>query len=565
MPVYRGDHSPFLLSKKQNKGQRFSFLRVLSFFRHPQPFACLLGAACLGMTGWAFHTGIVLGMDQRVGSEALLRVATGYACVFTKKFLGIGGFAVSEQIFNDLEHAGLTLQRDILGKLNLVPKEFPKDGICTLHIQNGAFLDQVIRQGLEHGAEYRDLSHTIRGFGDDVGLATFISAASDLFGYHIRALYYLYFSLHLLSVAGFVLERRKDSLALASLLAFLCLLYSFCFYSPHLLPDQPPQLRGSGNMVNPRFIPVLAMVPAFHLGWMTVRRVPISAGVLAVALLQSLLVCLAIQIRVTAAWIPLGFLLVLLGVAACRLFLKSASGFPLPSLASCWPLGVCLLAATVSHVGTKLSFHPQAYGQKGSMSSHTLWHAVYYSLQGHPEYQAKYAAAHDFKVDDDMPLQAVTNYLRNHPEKETPDIYIAGKTLKGAAYERLCREAFWEFFQKDPRFVVETFFVTHPVGFMRMVFEALRAEVAKIKVYFWVLLVGVGITLVTALRKEPEPFLEYLLILFIASLPCLAVPILTVCGSSVTPDQQLLLRVFALFSLAWLLAWVFRQRQPDDS
>ena len=57
-------------------------------------------------------------MDQRVGSEALLQVATGYACVFTKKFLGIGGFDVSEQIFNDLEHAGLTLQRDILGKLS---------------------------------------------------------------------------------------------------------------------------------------------------------------------------------------------------------------------------------------------------------------------------------------------------------------------------------------------------------------------------------------------------------------------------------------------------------------
>jgi len=525
----------------------------------------LLGAACLGITGWAFHTGIVLGMDQRVGSEALLRVATGYACAFTKKFLGIGGFAVSEQIFNDLEHAGLTLQRDILEKLNLVPQDFPKDGICTLHIQNGAFLDQVIRQGLERGMEYRDLSHTIRGFGDDVGLATFISAASGLFGYHIRALYYLYFLLHLLSVAGFVLERRKDPLALASLLAFLCLLYSFCFYSPHLLPDQPPQLRGSGNMVNPRFIPILAMVPAFHLVWMTVRRVQISAGVLAVALLQSSLVCLAIQIRVTGAWIPLGFLLVLLGVAVCHFFPKSGSGFPLPRLASCWPLGVCLLAATVSHVGTRLSFHPQAYGQKGSMSSHTLWHAVYYSLQGHPQYQAKYAAAHDFKVGDDMPLQAVTNYLRDHPEKETPEIYITGKTLKGAAYERLCREVFWGFCRKDPRFVVETFFVTHPVGFMKMFFEALRAEVAKIKVSFWALFGGVGIALVTVLRKEPGPFLEYLLILSIASLPCLAVPILTVCGSSVTPDQQLLLRVLAFFSLAWLLAWVFRQPQPDKS
>jgi hypothetical protein len=553
------------LSKKQNKRQLFSFFRALNFFCHPKPLAFLLGAACLGMTGWAFCTGIALGMDQRVGSEALLRVATGYACSFTKKFLGIGGFAVSEQIFHDLEHAGLTLQRDILEKLNLVPRDFPQDGIFTQHIQNGAFLDQVIRAGLARGSEYRDLSHTIRGFGDDVGLATFISAASSLFGYHIRALYYLYSLLHLLSVAGFVLERRKDPLALASLLAFLCLLYSFCFYSPHLLPDQPPQLRGSGNMVNPRFLSVLAMVPAFHLVWMTARRVPISAGILAVALLQSLLVCFAIQIRVTAAWIPLGFLLVLLGVTVCRLFLKSGSGFPLPSLASCWPLGVCLLAATVSHVWTRLSFHPQAYGQKGSMSSHTLWHAVYYSLQGHPQYQAKYAAAHDFKVDDDMPLQAVTNYLRNHPEKETPEIYITGKTLKGAAYERLCREAFWEFFRKDPRFVVETFFVVHPAGFAGMFFEVLRTEVAEIKFYFWALLGAVELALVMALRKEPGPFLEYLLILFLASLPCLAVPILTVCGSSVTPDQQLLLRVFAFFSLAWLLAWIFRQRQPGKS
>jgi hypothetical protein len=95
----------------------------------------------------------------------------------------------------------------------------------------------------------------------------------------------------------------------------------------------------------------------------------------------------------------------------------------------------------------------------GWLSYHAVWHSIYYSLQFHPKYVEKYGAYHDGKDGDEMPIAGALAYLKEHPEEDKPELFIAGRSLKHSALERLARLAFFEFLRRDPWFVFETFVI----------------------------------------------------------------------------------------------------------
>src|SRR5262245_66518603 len=83
------------------------------------------------------------------------------------------------------------------------------------------------------------------------------------------------------------------------LLSAAGLVYVSCYYSDFLLLPEP---GGSGNMLNPRFMPVLALIPGIHLLLMLVDMAAPNWWRVAIVLFQAGIIFLAIHIRVSAIW-----------------------------------------------------------------------------------------------------------------------------------------------------------------------------------------------------------------------------------------------------------------------
>src|SRR5262249_40641331 len=86
-----------------------------------------------------------------------------------------------------------------------------------------------------------------------------------------------------------------------------------------------------------------------------------------------------------------------------------------------------------------------------------IWHSIYFSLQYHPAFVEKYGAAHYGMAGDAMPVGAALAYIKEHPEQDKPEIYLAPGALKYSEMERLSKLALFQFLQRDPWFVIEAF------------------------------------------------------------------------------------------------------------
>src|SRR5262249_13437700 len=172
---------------------------------------------------------------------------------------------------------------------------------------------------------------------------------------------------------------------------------------------------------------------------------------------------LAVHIRVSAIWwVPA---LLLAAVVLFLLSLKGSKGstegwqsVAYGGLTAQWPMLVSIVVILGSLKAVGWSLH-SAYREVCSVSYQTVWHSMYYSLQFHPKYAEKYGAYHEGKSGDEMPHAGALAYLKQHPEEDKPELFIANRSLKYSALERLDRLAFFEFLRRDPWFVFETFVI----------------------------------------------------------------------------------------------------------
>ena len=148
----------------------------------------VIAIAAFLIFGVTFRAGIDRGMDQLITWEGYGRVLNAIAAVITEQQFHQGGYALSNCIHNELGRRGITADPEIAKRFGMtVPQNLRAN-----------FLDKVIE---DVRRDLPNLSHncdgTIRGLGaDDLGYVDFAKLAFSLFGFQIRAFYYLFFLLY---------------------------------------------------------------------------------------------------------------------------------------------------------------------------------------------------------------------------------------------------------------------------------------------------------------------------------------------------------------------------------
>jgi hypothetical protein len=517
----------------------------------------LFGLMAIFIFGATFRAGIDRGMDQLVSQEGYGRVLNAIAAVMTEQRFGQGGYALSNCIHEGLSRRGFTLDPE-------VGKQLAVDMPGNLH--SALFLDRVLQdmqRDLPKLSDYCGLGDAVRGLGgDDVGYVDFAKIAFFLFGLQIRALYYLFFLIYGLTLLCALVERNRDRLGQVVLLTVAGMIYVSCYYSDFLVKPEP---AGSGNMLNPRFIPVLAVIPSIHILIMLVDKASPDWRRIAIVVFQSGAIFFAIHMRVAAIWwAPAIF------AAAIALFLLSLKGLSTRcdswrvaihrGLTAQWP---ALIVLVVVFGGLKLvgwSLHP-TYRQGGWVSYHTVWHAIYYSLQIHPQYVEKYGAYHEGKSGDEMPYAGALAYLKNHPEEDKPELYLTGRALKYTALEHLDRLAFFEFLRRDPRFVFETFFIVKGKAIWTTFINATKAEwnhasrSAK-------LLLGTAIIIIGLMAAGYPAYLQNLLrlsaVAAVAATVSLTVPVLTIITPQTMTEQVMAIEIAVILLVSLTVGYIVR-------
>src|SRR5262249_19989377 len=427
------------------------------------------------------------------------------------------------------------------------------------------FLDKMLEDTQRDLPKFADYCGTaIRGLGgDDVGYVDFAKIAFFLFGLHIRAFYYLFFWIYGLTLFVALIERHRDPMGQIILLSAAGLIYVSCYYSDFLLLPEP---GGSGNMLNPRFMPVLALVPGIHLLLMLVDKAAPNWWRLAIVIFQSGVIFLAVHIRVSAIWwVPaLLFAAVVLFLPSLKGSKGSAEGWrsvAYRGLIAQWPVLVSLVVILGSLKAVGWSLHP-TYREGGWVSYHTVWHAIYYSLQLHPNYAEKYGAYHDNQVLDYMPHAGALAYLKEHPEEDKPELFIAGRSLKYEAMERVVRLAFFEFLRRDPWFVFETFVIVKGKAIWNTIVDATVTEWNragwKARLLFFLIIALIG-GMAAQRLVELQRLSRLATVVSIGAASSLSIPFLTLVTAQTMTEEIMPLQMVAMLLLSLAAAhliWV---------
>jgi len=517
----------------------------------------LFGLLALFIFGATFRAGIDRGMDQLVSQEGYGRVLNAIAAVMTEQRFRQEGYALSNCIFEALYRRGFTTDPEVAKQLGVKVPD---------NLASALFLDKILQdmqRDLPKLSDNCGLGEGIRGLGgDDVGYVDFAKIAFFLFGVQIRALYYLFFLIYGLTLLCALVERNRDRLGQVVLLTVAGMIYVSCYYSDFLVIPQP---AGSGNMLNPRFIPVLAVIPGIHILIMLADKAPSDWRRIAIVIFQSGIIFFAIHMRVSAIWwAPAIF------AAAVTLFLLSLKGLSTRcdswrvaihrGLTAQWP---ALIVLVVVFGGLKLvgwSLHP-TYHQGGWVSYHTVWHAIYYSLQLHPQYVEKYGAYHEGKSGDEMPHAGALAYLKRHPEEDKPELFIVGRALKYSALERLDRLAFIEFARRDPWFVFETFAIVKTKMIWTTFIDATKAEWSHASRRAK-LLVGLAVIIIGLMAARHPALLQNLLrlsaVATIGAIVSLTVPVLTLVTPQTMTEQVMAIEIGVILLLSLVMAYIMR-------
>jgi hypothetical protein len=214
-------------------------------------------------------------------------------------------------------------------------------------------------------------------------------------------------------------------------------------------------------MMNPRFMPVLGLIPTVHILLVMVDAVRPQWPKVALLIPQACFVFLAVHIRATAIWLvaTLVIAMILLSLPLIRNAVKGTATLRNLTgrfLVAQWPALMSLLIIFSGLKIVSLSLHP-AYKEGGWLQHHAMWHSIYFSLQYHPAFVEKYGAAHYGMAGDAMPIGAALAYLKEHPALDKPELYLVPGHLKYSEMERLSKLAFFQFLQRDPWFVVQAF------------------------------------------------------------------------------------------------------------
>ncbi len=493
--------------------------------RLPRVFCWVMAIVVVVALAGAFRVGLQRGFDHTIGVEAWGRMLFGIGGAITSMAHGRHGYVIASVVETVLQYGGLTGHPEILASRGLT---FPAN------LQDAALIDAAIQKAVQ----FPIAASPVRGVsGDDPGMVDFVRIAFTLFGYNLLSLYLTYFVLFSMTVWAFFRSFR-DRPACLAVLAVAVLAHLGVFVSGLL------DLNGDtlGAPTNPRFLSVLAVIPALHLGLVMFLGLAASWRNAASTTLQAGMVVFAYWIRASAVWVPVALLILAMVISIRSRSLRSLWSFGL--LAALWLIHGIYVTQALSPV----------YRQTGDISHHPIWHSIFYSLQFNPQWGVKYAAAYDGADGDELTTIAAKKYLERHPPRRPDKLYNPTTgTLKWTAIESTVRKEFFEIFRNDPQFVLATFFVHKP----RYLISQLRAYMISIRRFsaawcFFLTAVWLMMTaFFAASRRERRVFTHGAVLMAGAFLVSLVPIVLTVPYRTVIADQFFML---AIVVAAWGVA-----------
>ena len=394
------------------------------------------------------------GLHDEIGTETWGRALFAIGAAITQMKDGGYGYSLSNVIETILTYGGLTNDASILASLGAKFPENLRDPV-------------LINAAIDKAAQFKwpfNPNEAVRGSGgDDLGLVDYVRLSFLLFGYRVQSLFFTYFLILGVSAAAFLYTFRLRP-ALLMLLVIVCVAQIMVFSS--ILFDRSVL----GSIVDPRFLSALAIIPGLHLGCLLLDRLRPTPDNIVLAVIQSLILVFAIWIRSSAAWVVVG-VAALAALVSLRAVLNNRF-----NPVQLWSLGLLLLVLAVHTVWASTALHP-IYREKGEISRHVFWHAVFFRLQFHPGWDQKYSAAYDHARFDELPRVAALKYLQRHPPSDPDAVYLTPdrKSLKIAALETYVRKAFFEFLAADPKFVLESTLIYNPLSMATILEEFLRS------------------------------------------------------------------------------------------
>jgi len=410
--------------------------------RRSHIFMLLAVAAVCGSLFASYRIGVDRRFPETIGTGGWGRMLFAFGAAIAQMRHGGYGYTIPGPIETTLTYAGLTEDSQILASLGT---KFPNN------LRNTVLIDAAINKAVRFNSPI-DPTDGVRGSGgDDLGFVDYVRLSFGVFGYRLRSLFSTYFAILGISAFAFVYAFRSRP-ALLAMLVVVCAAHVFLFSSSIL------DRENLGSISDPRYLSVLAVVPCLHLACLLLTKSRATRIDIALALLQSTILVFAVWIRATAIWAMLALSMLAVGVAIDG-FLRRCF-----ELRHMWSFGALLAVWLVHAFWTSTVLHP-VYQEKGEIKHHVIWHAIFSQLQFHPQWRQKYAGEYDNAVLDELPALAARKYLIRHPPAEPDKVYLTEdhKYLKVAAGETYVRKAFLEFLARDPKFVLQTYFIHVPI------------------------------------------------------------------------------------------------------
>lgn len=464
---------------------------------------------------------------HRTVPEAIGRHEQAIGMAISELRFGSTGYSGYFAVLNKLTEHGMTNDPRILENYGMTADEL---------LTNGDILNNAIEVAL-HTKDVSSFGQ-YQIFGDDIGLVTYYELSFYIFGYRIESFFYLYFLLFSGSIVVFLLTfyRRVD------LLNVLLLLTCSHFVISSVAPIVGIELQ---TVHNPRFLPVLAIIPALYISLLILGKEQLNLMTLSGTIIQTCILVLVIHARSSAR-----YEIIFLSVIFSLLFLwhywrhNLYIGKYLLNRTCFWPLGIVIIGLFILNFHLLLYRH-YSYSATTTAGKHVFWHAVYIGLSAHPDSWRKY----DIDFQDMASARLV--------QKRAYELYGVTEPVPyyGELYEPILKSETIRILINDPRFAIETFLYYKPLMFFKSYFSPSFGATRYL--FSWPLLPVLVLGSLLAGRGFLRQWLRYFALLVFALLFSLIPSMLAVPHPAYIADPALLFTCIIYMVISGLLAMIY--------
>jgi len=357
------------------------------------------------------------------------------------------------------------------------------------------------------------------------GLIDFYKISFQLFGYNIQGYCYLYFLIFGLSVVVFFMSFYSRLDLLQFLLLFLC---------AHFVTVA----LGLQVVHNQRFMPVLTILPVFHLSLLILGKNINKKNMVIGAAMQIFILIFALHIRGSAKY-QLMFLPFLYVVSVVFFYMKNSQlGRNVFYKVRFWPLmlvfiGVFLLKM---HLITAMN-----YPYTDTTSKHLFWHTIYIGMGAHPASESKYGII----FDDNVGFSAVS--------KLSPGSVGRNYMLDYDLSEKVMKKECLRIMKSDTLFYVQSILYKVP-KFLKLLFASKIGFVSYFFMGINIIAILIGVLLCGDIFLKKGTFLVYLTVL---QLMFASIPFLVTDPSLKLSSEPILVLTFLLYIILVLLVCFF--------